>query len=56
VETIRNDVNVDITAFEQDVAAVLFFKNIYNKSDYFFKLTRSSISSALTKLVLNLDS
>lgn len=55
VEVIRKNVNVDVTAFEQDVSAVLFFKNIYNKSDYFFKLVRSSISSALTKLILNLD-
>lgn len=52
---IKKSVNIDLTTFEQDVSAVLFFKNIYNKSDYYFKLVRSSISSSLTKLILNLD-
>lgn len=53
---IRNNVDIDLSLFEQDVSAVLFFKNIYNKSDFFFKLVRSSLASSLTKLILNLDS
>ena len=44
-----------MTTFEQDVQAVLFFKNIYNKSDYYFKLIRSSLTSTLSKLLLQVD-
>jgi hypothetical protein len=44
-----------LTTFEQDVQAVLFFKNIYNKSDYYFKLIRSSLTSTLSKLLLQVD-
>lgn len=45
----------DISAFENDVSAVLFFKNIYNKSDYYFKLIRSSLASTLSKMLLQID-
>lgn len=35
--------------------AVLFFKTIYNKSDYYFKLIRSNLTSTLAKLLLRVD-
>ncbi len=44
-----------MATFEQDVQAVLFFKNIYNKSDYYFKLIRSNLTSTLSKLLLQVD-
>jgi hypothetical protein len=44
-----------LATFEQDVQAVLFFKNIYNKSDYYFKLIRSNLTSTLSKLLLQVD-
>lgn len=37
------------------MSAVLFFKNIYNKSDYYFKLIRSSLASTLSKMLLQID-
>lgn len=51
----RDSVSADLSSFEQDVEAVLFFKNIYNKSDYYFKLIRSSLASTLSKMLLEID-
>lgn len=55
IETIKSSVASDISSFENDVSAVLFFKNIYNKSDYYFKLIRSSLASTLSKMLLQID-
>jgi hypothetical protein len=52
---LRDSVSADLSSFEQDVEAVLFFKNIYNKSDYYFKLIRSSLASTLSKMLLEID-
>ena len=51
----RDSVSADLSSFEQDVEAILFFKNIYNKSDYYFKLIRSSLASTLSKMLLEID-
>lgn len=48
--------DINMTELEQDVSAVLFFKEIYNKSDFYFKIFRSTLSSALSKVLLQIDS
>ena len=55
IDAIRESVSVDMSSFEQDVGAVLFFKAIYNKSDYYFKLIRSSLASTLSKMLFQVD-
>ena len=45
----------DIASLEQDICAILFFKDIYNKSDMYFKIVRSKLSSELSKVLLKVD-
>lgn len=52
---IKKNAAVNVSSFEQDVVSVLFFKTIYNKSDYYFKLIRSSLASTLAKMLLKVD-
>ena len=52
---IKKNATVNVSSFEQDVVSVLFFKTIYNKSDYYFKLIRSNLASTLAKMLLKVD-
>jgi hypothetical protein len=48
-------VDVDFSSLEQDARTVLFFKEIYNKLDYYFKLVRSYLNSTLSKMLIDVE-
>ena len=56
IEVIRDNISIDLISFEEDISAVLFFKDIYDKTAFYFKIVRASLASEISSVILKVDS
>jgi predicted nuclease with TOPRIM domain len=47
---------VDFTSLHQDIAAVMFFNNIYPRADEYFNSLKAKMSGKLSQTLMELDS